>query len=165
MPWWLTLRAFWKTASPWMIHEGFLMPRALTGKLYFSGQNPSTPIIRDDVQQGLRRSIRTWRTCTLFFNWDYTTMDQCKNVISSMLKCCSPVDYRMSYRRPLGPLLLKWFNLNPSISNFIHHKVWDEITNPFPNFNSATVEVWEWISNLISHFTGHVITYPCWDIS
>ena len=25
-------------------------------------------------------------------------------------------------------------------------KVWDEITYPFPNFNGATVEVWEWIS-------------------
>ena len=30
-------------------------------------------------------------------------------------------------------------------------KVWVEITCPFPNFNGATVEVWEWISNFISH--------------
>ena len=56
-----------------------------------------------------------------------------------------------------GPPLLTW------ISNCIHYKAWDEITYPFPNFNSATVEVWEWISNFIPHFTGHVITYPCWD--
>ena len=34
---------------------------------------------------------------------------------------------------------------------------------PFINFNGATFEVWEWISNFIPHFTGHVITYPCWD--
>ena len=34
---------------------------------------------------------------------------------------------------------------------------------PFPNFNGATVDVWEWISYFIPHFTGHVITYPCWD--
>ena len=27
------------------------------------------------------------------------------------------------------------------ISNYIHYKVWDEITYPFLNFNSATVEV------------------------
>ena len=46
------------------------------------------------------------------------------------------------------------------ISNYTHHKVWDEITYPFPNFNSCTVEVWEWISNIISHIAGHVITYP-----
>ena len=32
-----------------------------------------------------------------------------------------------------------------------------EITYPFPNFNGTTVEVWEWISNFIPHFTGHVI--------
>ena len=39
-------------------------------------------------------------------------------------------------------------------------KVWDEITYPFPNFNSYTIEVWEWISISISHFIMDVITYP-----
>ena len=39
----------------------------------------------------------------------------------------------------LGPLLL---TLIPAwISNYIHCKVWDEITYPFPNFNSATIEI------------------------
>ena len=33
------------------------------------------------------------------------------------------------------------------ISNHISGKVWDEIIYSFPNFNGATVEVWEWISN------------------
>ena len=33
-------------------------------------------------------------------------------------------------------------------------KRWDEITYPFLNFNGATVEVKEWISNFILHFTG-----------
>ena len=37
--------------------------------------------------------------------------------------------------------------------------MWDEITYPFPNFKGGTVEVWEWISNFIPHFTMHVITY------
>ena len=27
--------------------------------------------------------------------------------------------------------------------------------------NGGTIEVWEWISNFIPHFTKHVITYPC----
>ena len=27
------------------------------------------------------------------------------------------------------------------ISNYIHYKVWDDITYPFLNFNGATVEV------------------------
>ena len=30
------------------------------------------------------------------------------------------------------------------ISNYIHHEEWDQITYPFPNFNGAAVEVWEW---------------------
>ena len=31
-------------------------------------------------------------------------------------------------------------------------KILDEITYPLPNFNGATVEVWEWISDFITHF-------------
>ena len=38
------------------------------------------------------------------------------------------------------------------ISNHMPSKVWDEITYPFPIFNGATIEGWEWISNFISHF-------------
>ena len=29
--------------------------------------------------------------------------------------------------------------------------MWDEITDPFPNFNNATVEVWEWLNKIILH--------------
>ena len=32
--------------------------------------------------------------------------------------------------------------------------VWDEITDLFLNFNGCTVEILEWISNFIPHFTG-----------
>ena len=65
-----------------------------------------------------------------------------------------------------GPFYKQGLTLiQSSISNHIHYKVWYEITYPFPSFNGATVEVWEWMSNFISHFTGHVITYPCWDLS
>ena len=35
------------------------------------------------------------------------------------------------------------------ISNYIHYKVWNDITYPFPNFDDATVEFWEQISNFI----------------
>ena len=45
------------------------------------------------------------------------------------------------------------------ISNFIHYKVWDQITYPFADFSGRTIESWEWISNFISHFTGHMNTY------
>ena len=39
------------------------------------------------------------------------------------------------------------------------HRVWDEITYPFPNFNGCTVEVWKWISNFIPHFIMDVTTF------
>ena len=48
------------------------------------------------------------------------------------------------------------------ISNCIHYKVWAELTYTFPNFNGATVEVWEWTSRFNPRCTGHVVTYPCW---
>ena len=57
-------------------------------------------------------------------------------------------------------------SLIPSwINSYIKYTVWDEITFLFPDFNGTTVEVWEWISNFIPHFTRHVITYPCLDWS
>ena len=51
------------------------------------------------------------------------------------------------------------------MSNYIHLKVWDEIVDPFPNFNGATIEVWEWMHNFIPHFTGRMITCPCWELN
>ena len=33
------------------------------------------------------------------------------------------------------------------------------------SFPGCTVEVWEWISNFIPHFTGHVTVFPSWDLS
>ena len=46
------------------------------------------------------------------------------------------------------------------ITNHTHYEMWKKITYPFPNFNSAIVEVGEWVSNYVLHFRGHVITYP-----
>ena len=56
-------------------------------------------------------------------------------------------------------LILAW------ISNYNHHKVCDDISYPFPNFNSHTVEVWLWISNLITHLPGHMVIFVCWDLN
>ena len=33
-----------------------------------------------------------------------------------------------------------------------------EMVYPCPNFNGATIEVWEWIRNFKPRFTEHVIT-------
>ena len=60
-----------------------------------------------------------------------------------------------------GSLVLAWFDFNTITESwYIHYIMWVQITYPFPNFND---DVWKWISNYISHFSGHVITYPCWD--
>ena len=32
--------------------------------------------------------------------------------------------------------------------------MWSEISNAFLNLNGATVEVYEWITSFIAHFTG-----------
>ena len=47
------------------------------------------------------------------------------------------------------------------ISHHNIYKMWDKITYPFLNFDGATIEVWEWISNSIPPLTGHVISDPC----
>ena len=49
------------------------------------------------------------------------------------------------------------------ICDYIHYNMWYEIKYSFQKLNSTTVEVWEWISNSMTHFTGYVITYPVWD--
>ena len=54
---------------------------------------------------------------------------------------------------------------SPRFENWKISIGWDGITYPIPNLNGFTVEVWELVSNLITRFSGHVITYPCWDSS
>ena len=52
--------------------------------------------------------------------------------------CISPS--RLSKSR--GPFYKHGLTLTPPwISNYIHYKLWDEMTYPFLNFNGATVEV------------------------
>ena len=44
------------------------------------------------------------------------------------------------YTHHQGPRLLTWINfIIVWISNYIHLKVWGEITHPFPNFNDALI--------------------------
>ena len=46
-------------------------------------------------------------------------------------------------QKRIGGIYLTWLKFNPSMYNFIHYKVWNEIIdNPFPNLNGCTVEVW-----------------------
>ena len=57
------------------------------------------------------------------------------------------------------PLLLTWFNVNPSMDEYhMLGKVQDEISYPFPNFNGCIDKVWEWINNFIPHIIIGVIS-------
>ena len=63
----------------------------------------------------------------------------------------------------LDPFYFHSLTLRPAwIDNHIHYNVWDEITHLSQN---VEVAVLEGVSNFITHFTGHVITQPCWHLS
>ena len=51
------------------------------------------------------------------------------------------------------------------INNLMPIEMRYESTYPFLNFNGTSIEVWEWISNFLSHFILNVITHACWDQS
>ena len=86
----------------------------------------------------------------------------CHDFIIAMLKC--QLYLRFILLALLGLLSLTRFNFNHSIDKWLHPLYsGGKITYPIPNFNGATVEVKEWLRHFIPHYTGHVITYPCWD--
>ena len=70
-------------------------------------------------------------------------------------ECAKPMSYG-KWRFPihcLGHWLWRLTWIAAWIGNYMHSTVRDEITDPFPNFNYATVEVWECKCKLISSDT------------
>ena len=63
-----------------------------------------------------------------------------------------PLPVTVSIKLSWGPfyygvtLIMVW------ISNHMYSNVWAEITYPFPNFNGAAGEYWEWTSKLIPQY-------------
>ena len=61
------------------------------------------------------------------------------------------------YENIIYPNISRWYLAEiplPTRINFkamMDYQVWDETTHPSPNFNGDAVEVWEWISNFVSH--------------
>ena len=83
-------------------------------------------------------------------------LPSCMPIMAASLLC-------LTMKPDIGWAQLHQILISACISNNIHYKVWDEIIHSF--LNSANVEVWEWISNFIPHFTEYIITYACWDFS
>ena len=62
--------------------------------------------------------------------------------IGATVLCINDTHYMSYYSTSSGPFYYNGLTLiPPCISNYIHYKVWGEITYPFLNFNGETVEV------------------------
>ena len=99
---------------------------------------------------------------TIVYSAVYSDADQRKHQSSSSLAFVrgihrGPVNspHKWPVTRKMFPfddviMFLHRLTLIPlCVSSYIHYKMRDEITHPFPNFN----EVREWISNFITHWT------------
>ena len=53
----------------------------------------------------------------------------------------------------MGPFYENELTWIPALMrNYVSYKMWDKITKLFLNFNGATIEDWEWMSNFIQTF-------------
>ena len=83
-----------------------------------------------------------WKFCMLIqfpVNKDaFDSIGSCKGFVPKRQQ----TNARNNNRHSWGPFYYHGLTLIPAwISNYIHCKVWDEITYPFLNFNGCTVEV------------------------
>ena len=63
----------------------------------------------------------------------------------------------MAWPRPLLLTLINFFSARKNNSMLV--KVWDEIIDPYPKFNHAAGDIWEWINNFIPHSSMNMLTY------
>ena len=65
------------------------------------------------------------------------------NPIERMCQCIKWLRIRYKWLHPFWSVGCNYFSI-PKLQRF------------------SRWEIWKWMSNLISHFTGHVIMHPCW---
>ena len=99
-------------------------------------------------------------------------LDKCRNSIPNINQIRQIINVYDTYHRNSNKKMSRDFfyqhglTFIPAwISDYMQYKMWYEISYSFLNFTGCTVEVWEWLKNLIPHFTGPVIAYPYWDLS
>ena len=110
-------------------------------------------ILNDVTWQTYSKSLRATEIVTKIMS-DFVGRNQSTNYPRASLQ-----------RYLLGNILLTCIHFDASMVWIINHtywKMWDEATYPSGNLNSAIVEVWTWISNLLPHFIGHGSIHPCW---
>ena len=119
----------------------------------------------------LNLNIMTGTTFSIGLSWLKvlycdSTSNRPNDKTSALAWVMEPLVKNQSWRgwvdgtNPHGP-----FYENRLTGYYIHYKVWAAIIHPFPNFNSGTVDFWEWMSKFIPHFFGHMIRSPCRDWS
>ena len=66
-----------------------------------------------------------------------------------------PSAFQLQFQCIMGPFQLTLLTLIPTwVSNYIHYKVYDDITYSFPNFTGAAVNIWEWLINFTHTLHG-----------
>ena len=113
----------------------------------------------------LRLILFTWITKSKFFISYYDSGELCfseKCLPDTWSKITSSRFYLPSHPlyHWLGPSYVHELTIIPEcLSKRKLNKMRYKLINPSPNFNSAAVEVWEWIINAISQVRKTVITY------
>ena len=132
-------------------------------KMTFPFQCPkeSTP----EAQMSFWRNFRFW----LYWRWSFWQLPSQWLIFFNMAVFPFQVPELMAYNRKLSHstenarsfVVPCFFVLRLRME--MPSKVSGKVTYQFPNFNGATVEVWEWISKFKPHTIMGVVTYPCWD--
>ena len=104
----------------------------------------------DRIHQSLSLSVRTG---SQLMTWWHHQME----TDSALLALCARHSPVTPHKGPSQRAVTRRFDvcliLIPAwISNHTPSKMSDDITYPFTNFNSCTVEVWDWIVNCVPHF-------------
>ena len=111
---------------------------------------------------------------TIVYSIVYSDADQRKHLSSASLALVRGIHRGQVTSPHKWPVTRKMFPFDDVIMFVLNVSLWFknirtdlfDLSGLFVRLASltlvVTVEVWEWISNFASNFTGHVITYPCW---
>ena len=98
----------------------------------------------------------------MFIKWFIWHLFADSEIISAMPNLNCDSFYFPDVLAKLGVTSRGPFTLTPAwMDDYSHYHAWDEITYPFPNFNGCTVEIWEWISNLMTTQFHPTLCWSC----